>query len=562
MITEETIRTHLQTLQDSMFGEPLSVVDVGLIHEVRVTGSSVHVTILMFNRGRVLIDAAASPIRKHLLQLEGVTEAAVEALWEPEWTPDRLSPRARDVLGFTADDPVAGRMHVRSEDKANGDEPPVDSRQTDAPRLQLGTHSLLVTDLPRSKFSPWWGGWRYYRRVTVTERAGRSRQREPVHVDLEFTAGQVRDPAREIRIVDETTAQEVPSQVYGIGSAGGGHHCSVVFPAAVKAGEQKSYLLLHGNPSPACWPPFYPTDLVTRGEGYALEIANSIFRARLSPVMGHLRNLEFLGGGRTRLGWDDPSPLSLIDAANDPLSKLDIAWHGEDDCIHWNPDFRNQLRYRMTNWPQAPNYEVTRGDICTIVKRWGYPVCPTHPARDQTAVRLEVTYEFYDGLPYFVMTSALVVEEEADVLVVRNDEWLFRQAFSHSLRMDEGGQILTAPAGEEVSFERNPALVGFFDENSHDAFVSLRLAYDARGFPGAYDPRMLTLGTTAYGNQIWSRDLFHVPQEMAIQPGSTVTETNAYLCFSTADGGLEQAAEWYDVLRDPLSVAAAHHLDG
>ena len=554
MITEEAIWTHLQSLQDPMFGEPLSVVDVGLVHEVRVTGSAVYVTILMFNRGRVLIDAAASPIRQHLLKLEGVAEAAVEALWEPAWTPDRLSPRARQVLGFSDDDPAEGSMHVRAAARAKGDEAPVDARHLDMPRLKLSAQSLMLKDLPRDKFSQWWGGWRYYRRFTVSERGGYPRRAEPVHVDVEFTADQVDDFAREIRIVDEACAQEIPCQAYGVVKDLDTRSCSVVFMAESEARQQKTYLLLHGNPSPACWPPFYPTDLVTRGEGFALEIDNGVYKARLSPVMGHLRNLEFRRWGRTKLGWDDPSPISLIDNENDPLSKLDIAWHGEDDCIHWNPDFRNQLRYRMTNWPQPPNYQVTRGALCTIVKRWGYPVCPTHPARDQTAVRLDVTYEFYDGLPYFVMTSALVVEEEADILVVRNDEWLFRQAFSHSLRMDPGGQILTAPAAEEVSFDRNPALVGFFDDKSNDAFASLRLAYDARGFPGAYDPRLLTLGMTSYGNQIWSRDLFHEPEEVAIQPGSTATERNAYLCFSTTEGGLEQSAEWYSQLSDPLSV--------
>jgi hypothetical protein len=253
-----------------------------------------------------------------------------------------------------------------------------------------------------------------------------------------------------------------------------------------------------------------------------------------------------------RLGWDDPSPLSLVDADNDPLSKLDIAWHGEDDCIHWNPDFRNQLRYRMTNWPQAPNYTVDQGALCTIVRRWGYPVCPTHPARDQTAVCLDVTYVFYNELPYFTMTSALTVEQEADILVVRNDEWLFRQSFSHSLHRDVGGAIIRTPAAENVSFSGNPALVGFVDETKGDAFVSLRLAYDARGFPGAYNPGLLTLGTTGYGNQLWSRDVFHESSELAIQPGAFVSETNAYLCFNAEEGGVEQAADCYDLLSHPL----------
>ena len=105
MITEESVWSYLEHLQDSMFGEPLSVVDVGMIYEVRVTGSEVYVAIIMFNRGRVLIDAAASPIRQHLLTMDGVSEVSVEVLWEPEWTPDRLSPQAREVLGFTLEDP-------------------------------------------------------------------------------------------------------------------------------------------------------------------------------------------------------------------------------------------------------------------------------------------------------------------------------------------------------------------------------------------------------------------------------------------------------------------------
>ena len=156
--------------------------------------------------------------------------------------------------------------------------------------------------------------------------------------------------------------------------------------------------------------------------------------------------------------------------------------------------------------------------------------------------------------------SRLNVEGEVDILVVRNDEWLFRQAFTHSLSMMEGGEIVEVPAEENVSFEQHPALVGFFHQDNKDAFASLRLAYDARGFPGAYDSKHLSVGTTAYGNQIWSRDVFHAGggEELAIQPGATVGEYNAYLCYNTGEeGGLRQAADWYEILRRPLEVTAA-----
>ena len=59
----------------------------------------------------------------------------------------------------------------------------------------------------------------------------------------------------------------------------------------------------------------------------------------------------------------------------------------------------------MTNWPQALNYSVIQGALCTRVRRWGYPVCPTHPARPQEVVSIDVTYTFYKGLPYFLMQS-------------------------------------------------------------------------------------------------------------------------------------------------------------
>jgi metal-sulfur cluster biosynthetic enzyme len=71
MITAATVWNHLQTLEDPMFGIPISVVDVGLVHQISVQGCHVHIAILMFNRGRVYIDRAASPMRRHVLQLEG-----------------------------------------------------------------------------------------------------------------------------------------------------------------------------------------------------------------------------------------------------------------------------------------------------------------------------------------------------------------------------------------------------------------------------------------------------------------------------------------------------------
>ena len=58
------------------------------------------------------------------------------------------------------------------------------------------------------------------------------------------------------------------------------------------------------------------------------------------------------------------------------------------------------------------------------------------------------------------MESRLGVEEEVDINVIRNDEWLFRKAFSHTVSMMDGGEI-SVDGADGPSFDENPALVGF-----------------------------------------------------------------------------------------------------
>ena len=568
MISEPAVWKKLDELKDEMFvrelrrylndqtlGSPLSVVDVGMIYDVQVQDNDVHVVFLPYSRGYVQINRATSPIRQKVLEMDGVGEVTVECLWEPQWTPDRLSQKARDVLGFKEDDPVEGRLHVRSKIKADPDARPFDERKLDKNPLVIPADSWKrVDEMPGDQLGAWRGGWKLFSRFAVEEKDGLPRKREPIHLDLHFDGKQVRDPAKEIRLIEEESGEEIPSQVYDRETEGDNKRCSVVFLADVDAGQRQSYFILCGNPSPCCWTPIHRTDLITWGEEYALEIENSYYVARLSPVMGHLRDLQFKRWGRTTLSASsDPTPINITDASNDPQGMLDIAWHGEDFCIHWCPDFMNQLRYRVTNWPEPPNYTVTRGPLCTIVKRWGHPVPPIYPALPQTAVSIEVTYTFYSGLPYIIMSTRFDVEEEVDISYVRNDQWLLGGVFTHMHRMMEGGEVEEHLEG--TGFDQNPALVEFSNEKSKDAFSSLRLSYGARGFPQAYRPAHLNLSLGHGG--IWQRGAFDAEEGgTVIQPGATLDEYNAYLLYNLQEGdGQDQARDWYNLLRRPLTVS-------
>jgi len=314
--------------------------------------------------------------------------------------------------------------------------------------------------------------------------------------------------------------------------------------------------------------PSYRTDLVTRGEGYALEIKNSYYRVCFSSVSGQLKSLAFKRWGKTTL-WTgenststDGSSLSshIIDSSNDPWkTRLEITLDGEDSCIHWNPDFKDKLRFRITLWPEPPHYTVVKGPICTIVKRWGYPIATIYPALPQTAVMIEVTYIFYSGLPYFTMESRIKVEEEVDIKAITNDQWLF-PTFTHAIFMMEGGpveisQVEGSQAADWIRFEKNPALVGFYNKTTGDGFASLHLAFDAIGFPGAYGPNSTSMQAAyEYGGQVWVRYPFNSKgPSIGIQPGATIGEYNAYLLYNIGEEGEHnQPKDWYNLLRHPL----------
>lgn len=96
---ERAVIGALHTVVDPELG--LDVVDLGLVYEVRLGASSVHVRMTMTTPscpfGGELAREAAEAIRRDLPELGTVD---VELVWEPPWTPDRLSPHAKELLGW------------------------------------------------------------------------------------------------------------------------------------------------------------------------------------------------------------------------------------------------------------------------------------------------------------------------------------------------------------------------------------------------------------------------------------------------------------------------------
>src|SRR5512142_254183 len=94
---EEALET-LRSVIDPEIG--MNVVDLGLVYEVAVQPSYVYVQMTMTTPGCPMHESICDAAKRALEQAFPGREINVHLVWEPAWTPERLSPAARERLGY------------------------------------------------------------------------------------------------------------------------------------------------------------------------------------------------------------------------------------------------------------------------------------------------------------------------------------------------------------------------------------------------------------------------------------------------------------------------------
>jgi FeS assembly SUF system protein len=79
---------------------PVNIVDLGLVYEIDIQPLRVDVKMTLTALGCPMAGEVMTDVRDHLLQLDGVEEAGVELVYEPPWTPERMTEDARWELGM------------------------------------------------------------------------------------------------------------------------------------------------------------------------------------------------------------------------------------------------------------------------------------------------------------------------------------------------------------------------------------------------------------------------------------------------------------------------------
>jgi metal-sulfur cluster biosynthetic enzyme len=79
---------------------PISVWDMGLIYDIGAKGNAVHVKMTLSSPGCPMHSMIARSVEDAVSRVKGVKKAIVEVVWEPPWSPERMSEEAKKILGM------------------------------------------------------------------------------------------------------------------------------------------------------------------------------------------------------------------------------------------------------------------------------------------------------------------------------------------------------------------------------------------------------------------------------------------------------------------------------
>jgi len=102
-LTQDDVLSALKQCYDPEI--PVNVVDLGLIYHIRIDSAlenlqDVTIDMTLTAQGCPAHVMISEQVKARIEQLPGVRNATVNVVWNPPWTPDRLSADARKQLGI------------------------------------------------------------------------------------------------------------------------------------------------------------------------------------------------------------------------------------------------------------------------------------------------------------------------------------------------------------------------------------------------------------------------------------------------------------------------------
>jgi hypothetical protein len=396
--------------------------------------------------------------------------------------------------------------------------------------------------------------WPHATSIVLRETAGLLREAEPVHFCLGFFADETKKPENEIRVVtyDPTSPKAgadgyvvAPSQIKSVTVWRDDRLLNseerdpqtkelvhrfdptttveLLFLADSQPYQEKVYQVVYGNTKAE--PNICKTELkATPGGGMNQTVENSYYRFFLSTNSGSVEQITILGEGE---------PVLLE-------HKLE-----SNGAVHWNPDIYSPPIpwVHASDW-ETPIYDQISGPLMHRTRRYA-------PLPHMDSVVANVSYEFYAGCPYVIMSSFMEVGKDMFVQALRNSEIVFNHAvlnefvWEDPLGRIQNLKIETARKHPIHALEipaRTPWMA-FVNREKGVGFASIMLAYDNGNRFGQPPSETQPYFYVQNGPWIyWARPNVYpfgglnFTRMMPVRAGSFYYEKNAWVPFRLAKG--------------------------
>ena len=98
MPTVEDVYAELKQVYDPEI--PVNIVDLGLIYDVAVDGGECKIKMTLTSQSCPAAQSIPDDMKRRVNTIDGVETIEVDVVWEPQWSPQLITPEGRKILGI------------------------------------------------------------------------------------------------------------------------------------------------------------------------------------------------------------------------------------------------------------------------------------------------------------------------------------------------------------------------------------------------------------------------------------------------------------------------------
>lgn len=102
--TTEAVRTELKQVYDPEI--PVNIVDLGLVYDIQVQDTTCKIEMTLTSQACPEARTIPEVVKRRVSAMRGIEDVEVKIVWEPAWTPHRISPEGRKILGMEEEPPA------------------------------------------------------------------------------------------------------------------------------------------------------------------------------------------------------------------------------------------------------------------------------------------------------------------------------------------------------------------------------------------------------------------------------------------------------------------------